>query len=235
MSGYGGASLGAAESRRRRGSAQRRVGADPVPAAPSRMTTMAPGGAAIPSSPSLPPLLTAAAAGAALPPPAAPPHADLAPRVAGATDPMPATTVGSEGDGSGSGDDGRRREQRIRWQRRRRAAGAMNPALATGAGAGGGASGWRAWAAVLPHAARFSFFLEFYFFRDFFFLHAVGLSVRIQKSRMRLRWPHAKIMIFAVLFMHAASPTACENACCPYANTGFVVVFLGGKVYLICT
>lgn len=83
--------------------------------------------------------------------------------------------------------------------------------------------------------AIFLLFLEFYFFRDFFFLHAVGLSVRIRKSRMRLRWPHAKIAIFAVLFTHAASPTACENACCPYANTGFVVVFLGGKVYLICT
>lgn len=73
------------------------------------------------------------------------------------------------------------------------------------------------------------------FFSRFFLFHAVGLSVRIRKSRMRLRWLHAKITIFADLFTHAASSTTCENACCPYANTGFVVVFLGGKVYLICT
>jgi hypothetical protein len=49
----------------------------------------------------------------------------------------------------------------------------MNPALATGAGAGGGASGWRAWAAVLPHAARFFFFLILFFSR--FFLNRDGL------------------------------------------------------------
>ncbi|BAS88304.1 Os04g0267250 [Oryza sativa Japonica Group] len=123
MSGYGGASLGAAESRRRRGSAQRRVGADPVPAAPSRMTTMAPGGAAIPSSPSLPP-------------PSSPPRRQgrlcrlRLPRptwiwrqgwqerpircrqrrwAARVTDPVRATTAGDGSDGSGGSDDGGQR------------------------------------------------------------------------------------------------------------------------------
>ncbi|KAB8095051.1 hypothetical protein EE612_022681 [Oryza sativa] len=125
MSGYGGASLGAAESRQRRGSAQRQVGADPVPAAPSRTTTMAPGGAAIPSSPSL---LPSSPPGGTLPPPAAPPHADLAPRVAGATDPMPATTVGQRG-------------RRIQFGRRRQVTGATDLVAATTAGSGGDESG----------------------------------------------------------------------------------------------
>jgi hypothetical protein len=62
--------------------------------------------------------------------------------------------------------------------------------------------------------------LEFYFFHNFFSFHAVGLSVRMRKSdfRMRLRWPHAKIAIFADDFAHAAGPTVCENHYGPFAK-----------------
>jgi hypothetical protein len=59
--------------------------------------------------------------------------------------------------------------------------------------------------------------LEFYFFRDFFSLHVVGLS----DFRMRVPWSHAKIHIFTDDLAHAVGTTACEYRSGLFAKNGF--------------
>lgn len=84
----------------------------------------------------------------------------------------------------------------------------------------------RGWAvAELARAAGrlgFPFFLNFIFFSQFF-LFACGRFKR-PHVRMRLPWPHAKIVILAYDFAHMVGPTTCENRFPPHAKTTSVVV-----------
>lgn len=126
--------------------------------------------------------------------------------------------AGGGGTGVGGGGSGRRRRGRRRnWGgrqhgRQRRASG--RPDLEAGVGGGGTGAGGR--------PARVSLFFEFYFFSQFF-LFACGRFKR-PHVRMRLPWPHAKIVILADDFTHIVGPTACENRFRPHAKTTSVVV-----------